>query len=104
MPAASVNDPAYLARVKALAPDVLCSVAAPEIFRPPLLALAPRGAVNIHSGRLPVYRGMMPTFWQMMHGERAVTITVHEMAEKLDAGQVLATRTFPLRDPTPSTA
>jgi len=36
----------------------------------------------------------MPTFWQMEQGERAVTITVHRMAEKLDAGDVLATRAF----------
>jgi methionyl-tRNA formyltransferase len=39
---------------------------------------------------------MMPTFWQMLRGESAVTITVHCMAEKLDAGDVLATRRFPL--------
>jgi methionyl-tRNA formyltransferase len=30
----------------------------------------------------------------MLRGEAAVTITVHRMAEKLDAGDVLATRLF----------
>jgi len=91
LPTGSVNDPAYIARVRSLQPDVIVSVAAPEIFRAELLELPPLGCINIHSGRLPRYRGMMPTFWQMHAGERAVTLTVHEMAPQLDAGAVLAT-------------
>jgi methionyl-tRNA formyltransferase len=93
----SVNQPDYLDRVRAIAPDVIVSVAAPEIFKAKLLGLPPLGCINIHSGRLPAYRGMMPTFWQMLRGEPAVTITVHYMAEKLDTGDVLATRGFALR-------
>jgi methionyl-tRNA formyltransferase len=93
----SVNQPDYLDKVRAIAPDVIVSVAAPEIFKAKLLGLPPLGCINIHSGRLPAYRGMMPTFWQMLRGEPAVTITVHYMAEKLDTGDVLATRSFALR-------
>jgi methionyl-tRNA formyltransferase len=93
----SVNQPEYLDQVRAIAPDVIVSVAAPEVFKPQLLGLPPLGCINIHSGRLPAYRGMMPTFWQMLRGERAVTITVHCMAERLDAGNVLATQTFAIR-------
>ena len=98
IPAMSVNDPEYLERVRALSPDVIVSVAAPEIFRAPLLAAARFGCLNIHSGRLPAYRGMMPTFWQMKNGERCVTITIHQMSEKLDAGGVVATCEFPLQN------
>jgi methionyl-tRNA formyltransferase len=95
-PTESVNAPEYLERVRALAPDVIVSVAAPEIFRKGILAIPRLRCINIHSGRLPVYRGMMPTFWQMLRGESAVTVTVHEMAEKLDAGGVLATTSIPI--------
>ena len=94
----SVNDPAFVERLKTMQIDVLVSVAAPEVFKAPLLRSARLGAINIHSGRLPKYRGMMPTFWQMRHGESEVVITIHEMAERLDAGGVLATRTFPLKE------
>jgi methionyl-tRNA formyltransferase len=93
----SVNQPDYLEKVQAIAPDVIVSVAAPEIFKANLLGLPPLGCINIHSGRLPAYRGMMPTFWQMSRGEPAVTITVHYMAEKLDTGDVLATQRFALQ-------
>lgn len=96
LPAESVNAEAYLGQVRALAPDVIVSVAAPEIFRKPLLSIPRYGCLNIHSGRLPKYRGMMPTFWQLKHGEPAVTVTIHEMVEKLDAGDIVATLSFPL--------
>jgi methionyl-tRNA formyltransferase len=95
---ASVNDPAYVERVKAMKPDVIVSVAAPEIFKTGILGAARLGCINIHSGRLPIYRGMMPTFWQLLEGEKHVTVTVHEMAAKLDAGGVIQTLEFPLRD------
>src|SRR5262249_693562 len=93
----SVNDPEFIQQVRAQAPDVIVSVAAPEIFRPELLDVPRLGCINIHSGKLPNYRGMMPTFWQMLCGERAITITVHKMALKLDAGDALATQLFPLK-------
>ena len=94
--ATSVNSPEFLERLRALDVDVLVSVAAPEVFKGPLLSIPRLGCINIHSGRLPQYRGMMPTFWQMRAGERAATVTIHEMAEKLDAGGVVATLDFPL--------
>lgn len=97
VPTQSVNRPEYVERVRAIAPDVIVSVAAPEIFKPEVLSVPRLGCINIHSGRLPVYRGMMPTFWQMLRGEPAATITVHVMAEKLDQGDVLATQVFAIK-------
>jgi methionyl-tRNA formyltransferase len=91
LPTDSVNDPEYISRVRELAPDVIVSVAAPEIFGAELLESPGIGCVNVHSGRLPKYRGMMPVFWQMLNSESHVTVTVHEMAAQLDAGAVLGT-------------
>lgn len=93
----SVNDPAYIARARELRPDVIASVAAPEIFKKEIIGVPALRSINIHSGRLPVYRGMMPNFWQLLHGEKTATVTVHEMVEKLDAGGVLGTLEWPLK-------
>lgn len=98
LPCRSVNAPDYVERVRRLEPDVIVSVAAPEIFKADVLAVPRLGCVNIHSGRLPTYRGMMPTFWQLLHGEPHVVVTVHEMTEELDAGAVLGTLQWPLRE------
>ncbi len=94
----SVNANEFVERLAAMQVDLVVSVAAPEIFKPPLLRVARLGCINIHSGRLPRYRGMMPTFWQLRHGEHEAVVTIHEMAEKLDAGGVIAMRAVELRE------
>lgn len=86
---ATINDPAYLRTLPLRGIDVLLSVAAPEIFRSTALTAAPL-VLNVHCGKLPQYRGMMPTFWALHRGEPEITITVHTMGEKIDRGDVLA--------------
>ncbi|MGH9775411.1 MAG: formyltransferase family protein [Candidatus Acidiferrales bacterium] len=83
------NSPEYLQELKDRNPDVLVSVACPYILKEPLLKLPPLGCINIHHAPLPRYKGMMPTFWQMYHGERKVGVTVHYMAPKVDDGAPL---------------
>jgi methionyl-tRNA formyltransferase len=85
----TINDAAYLETLVERDVDVLLSVAAPEIFRSEALGAAPL-VLNVHNGRLPDYRGMMPTFWALLDGADRVVVTVHEMAERLDTGAVLA--------------
>ncbi len=92
---ATINDPAYLQALRERGVDVLLSVAAPELFRSAALTAAPY-VLNVHCGKLPQYRGMMPTFWALHSGERQIIVTVHEMAEQLDAGGVLAEYPVPV--------
>jgi methionyl-tRNA formyltransferase len=84
----TINDPEYLHTLHKRQVDVLLSVAAPEIFGPEALAAAPH-VLNVHNGRLPYYRGMMPVFWALLAGDEVV-VTVHRMDERLDAGAVVA--------------
>ena len=86
---ASVNDAGFHHWLREQRIDVLLSVAAPEIFRAATLRAVPH-VLNVHNGRLPTYRGMMPTFWALLEGADEVVVTVHAMAERLDAGPVLA--------------
>src|SRR5262249_32329057 len=55
----NVNAPAYVAGLRCVGPDLLVSVAASQIFKPDLLAVPRLAAVNVHTGPLPSYRGMM---------------------------------------------
>lgn len=69
--------------------DLIVSVACPYILKKQLLGLPPLGCINIHHAPLPRYKGMMPTFWQMYHGEKRVGLTIHTMDGKLDEGGAL---------------
>ncbi len=91
----TINDGSYLRTLGERRVDVLLSVAAPEIFRGETLRAAPY-VLNVHNGRLPDRRGMMPTFWALLDGEDHVVVTVHEMAERLDAGRVVAEFAVPV--------
>ncbi|HXN53029.1 MAG TPA: formyl transferase [Candidatus Acidoferrum sp.] len=92
IPCARIDNPnaaEFVEKVRRRSPDVLVSVACPFIVKEPLLSIAPKGAINIHHAPLPKYRGMMPTFWQMYHGEKRVGLTIHYMVAKVDEGEAL---------------
>jgi methionyl-tRNA formyltransferase len=95
--APNVNDSGFIDKIRVDNVDLIVSVAAPQTFKAGILAAPLMGCINIHSGRLPQYRGMMPTFWQLLAREQFATVTIHEMAEKLDAGGIIATRKFRLK-------
>jgi len=92
----NVNAPEYVARVRGLAPDLLISVAASQIFKRELLSVPRLACVNVHTGPLPAYRGMLPVFWQMYDRRESIVVTVHTMTVDIDVGSVLLQREVPL--------
>ncbi len=53
------------------------------------------GAVNLHHALLPAYRGGNPLLWQVIDGVTELGVSVHCVAERLDAGNILAQTTVP---------
>lgn len=92
----NVNAPEYVERVRQRAPDLLVSVAASQIFKRALLSVPRLACVNVHTGPLPAYRGMMPVFWQMYDRRKSITVTLHTMTADIDVGSVLLQREVPL--------
>lgn len=84
-----VNDPAFLSELRNLRPDVIVSVACPQIFREELLELPSLGCINVHSSLLPDYRGMLPTFWVLANNESETGVSVHFMTPGIDEGDIL---------------
>lgn len=91
------NATEFVESVRQRKPDAIVSIACPYILKAPLLSLPPRGCVNIHHAPLPNYKGMMPTFWQMFHGEKSVGLTIHLMAARVDAGAALLQESLPIK-------
>lgn len=91
-----INAPEFLDRLRAMGVDVIISVSCPQIFRKKILALSPKGCVNVHAGPLPRYRGMLPTFWVLYEHEKETAVTVHFMNEKLDDGPIILQEAVPI--------
>jgi methionyl-tRNA formyltransferase len=93
---ANPNDPEFTDALQQRSPDLLISVACPYILKEKLLGIPPRGCINIHHAPLPRYKGMMPTFWQLYHGEQQLGVTIHYMAAKVDEGAALLQESLPV--------
>ena len=90
------NTQEYLARLAALRPDFLFSFYYRLMLKPELLALAPRGAYNMHGSLLPKYRGRVPVNWAVIHGETETGATLHRMVAKPDAGDIVDRQAVPI--------
>jgi folate-dependent phosphoribosylglycinamide formyltransferase PurN len=91
-----VNGAACHAALRAARPDVILSFHFDQIFTLETLSLAPLGGVNIHPSLLPRHRGPIPTFWALQEGPGATGISIHRIAARIDAGEVLAQRAHAL--------
>lgn len=82
--------------VKAENPDLVVSFSAPTVFGPKLLALPPKGCINLHCSHLPHYAGLMPSFWTLYNEEAYTGVTVHYMDDKIDNGMILGQAKVPI--------
>ncbi len=83
------NTPETVERIRALAPDFLFSFYYRRMLSPAVLALARRGAFNMHGSLLPKFRGRVPVNWAVIKGASETGATLHEMVEKPDAGRIV---------------
>jgi methionyl-tRNA formyltransferase len=86
----NVNQPAIIDRIARLEPDLIATVAFGQKIANELIKLPPRGAINVHASLLPKYRGAGPINWAIINGEHETGITIMCLAEKMDAGDILA--------------
>lgn len=78
------------------APDILLSIAYDRVIPRHVLALARTGALNVHAGILPRYRGCNVITWAIVNGESTIGLTVHYMDEHLDTGPILTQQRLPI--------
>jgi hypothetical protein len=54
------------------------------------------GSIGLHSGKIPEYRGGPAGFWEIYNGEDMAGVTVQQLNEDLDAGQIILQREVPI--------
>ncbi len=86
-----VRDHSSLEVLKSLHPDLMVVVAYGQILSPAVLAIPPRGCVNVHASLLPKFRGAAPIARAILEGETRTGVTTMLMDPGMDTGPILLT-------------
>lgn len=89
---------AFLADVRALAPDLGLVVAYGHLLRPELLSIPRLGMVNVHASLLPRWRGAAPIQWALLANDRETGVSIMRVEAGLDTGAVWHRAVTPISD------
>ncbi len=69
--------------------DIFVVAAFGQILSSEILHMPKYGCVNIHASLLPKYRGAAPIQWAVINGEEKSGVTIMQMDEGIDTGDIL---------------
>ena len=78
--------------IRELDPELVVVVAYGCIIPPQLLHVAKYGCINLHVSQLPKYRGSAPIQWAVLNGDAETGVTIMQLDEGLDTGDILMAR------------
>ena len=85
----TLKDEAFSALLQELNPDLIVVAAYGKILPPNVIHYPKFGCINIHASLLPKYRGAAPIHWCLINGEEKTGVTIMQMDEGLDTGDML---------------
>ncbi|MCQ2535340.1 MAG: methionyl-tRNA formyltransferase [Lachnospiraceae bacterium] len=90
--------PENVAKVVDTPCDVCVVAAFGQILPKEILEFPKYGCINVHASLLPKYRGAAPIQWAILNGEEKTGVTIMQMGEGLDDGDILYTKELPIRE------
>jgi methionyl-tRNA formyltransferase len=91
----TINSSESTERLQRLAPDLIISIRYGCILKDKCIKIPKHGVINLHSGILPKYRGVMATFWAMQNGDETIGTTLHKINDgTIDTGEIIKISTL----------
>ena len=91
-----VREAGFTETLGRLAPDVIVVAAFGQIITKEILDIPRFGCINVHASLLPAYRGAAPIQWAVINGEKESGVTIMQMDEGLDTGDMIDKVVVPL--------
>ena len=82
--------------LRSLSPDLILVAAYGKILPSEILTMPRLGCVNLHASLLPAWRGAAPIQRAVMNGDRTGGVTVMQMDEGLDTGNIILQKSVPI--------
>lgn len=84
-----IKRPEAVAELRQYEADVFIVAAFGQILSREILDMPRLGCLNIHASLLPKYRGSSPIQWAVINGEEKSGVTIQQMKEGIDTGDIL---------------
>ncbi|PKM81717.1 MAG: methionyl-tRNA formyltransferase [Firmicutes bacterium HGW-Firmicutes-14] len=92
----TIKDREFMDVLRKLSPQLIVVAAFGRILPPEILKFPQYGCINIHASLLPKYRGAAPIHWAVMDGETETGVTIMQMDEGLDTGDIILAGRIPV--------
>lgn len=92
-----MRDPEAVAQLRALNPDIVVVMAYGQILSQEVIDVPSRACINAHASLLPRHRGAACIQAAIEAGDDETGVTIMHVVRKLDAGDIICSRTIPLR-------
>ena len=93
---ATLRDGEAMKIIRELEPECIVVAAYGKILPKEIIDYPRYGCINIHGSLLPKYRGAAPIQWAVINGEKETGVTIMQMAEGLDTGDILYVKSIPI--------
>lgn len=91
-------DDEFIEEFKKYEIDLVLVVAYGKILPKKILDIPKHGFINVHFSLLPKYRGASPVETAILNGEKTTGVTIINMNEKMDEGDIIFEKAFEIRE------
>ena len=91
-----IKEAEAVAKLREYEADIFVVAAFGQILSKEILTMPKYGCINIHASLLPKYRGASPIQWAVLNGEEVSGVTIMQMDEGIDTGDILIQETVTL--------
>jgi methionyl-tRNA formyltransferase len=88
--AGNINSETFIDEMSEYNPDLFVSIRFGKIFKDEIIKIPTNGLINLHSGILPNYRGIMGTLHAINNGDEKIGCTLHTIPNgEIDTGEII---------------
>ena len=91
-----VREADAVARLHEYEPELIVVAAFGQILPKEILEMPKYGCINVHASLLPHLRGASPIQTSILLGDKETGVTIQQMGEGLDTGDIIAQRSIPI--------
>jgi methionyl-tRNA formyltransferase len=93
-----IREPEAVKELEKIGADLFVVAAFGQILPKEILEMPRLGCINVHASLLPKYRGAAPIQQAILDGETETGVTIMQMAEGLDTGDILSRMVYPISE------